>query len=312
MVTKERSEGADTEDIIRLYLSDIGKHPLLTREDEAFLGELIEQGQAAAAELAKAPQGQPSRCAELMETVRAGEEAASRFVKSNLRLVVSIAKRYQSSGLPLLDLIQEGNLGLIHAVEKFDRSKGFKFSTYATWWIRQSIVRGIASTGRSIRLPVHAGEQVARLRKMSAAFEADHGRPPDLAELAGELGLPAAKVEELVQCMPEPLSLSERLGEDGDTELGDLVEDRNGTAPDEAVFASMLPVQVVQLLAPLSEREKEILCLRYGLDRGEPRTLAEVAERFGVSRERIRYIEAKAIAKLRDAAAPDVREFLSA
>ena len=312
MSTKERSEGPDTEDIVRLYLSDIGKHPLLTREDEAHLGELIEAGKAAAAQLADQPAPSRRRAAELGAKVRAGEEAAARFVKSNLRLVVSIAKRYQSSGLPLLDLIQEGNLGLMHAVAKFDRSKGFKFSTYATWWIRQSIVRGIASTGRSIRLPVHAGEQVARLRKMSAAFESEHGRAPDLAELAGELGLPVPKVEELVLCMPEPLSLSERLGEEGETELGDLVEDRSGTAPDEAVFASMLPVQVVQLLAPLSEREQQILCLRYGLDRGEPRTLAEVAERFGVSRERIRYIEAKAINKLRDAAAPDVREFLSA
>jgi RNA polymerase sigma factor (sigma-70 family) len=310
LFTKERTEVSDTEDIVRLYLSDIGKHPLLTREDEARLGEMIEAGKAAAAELANG--SPPGRRGDLAARVEAGEEAATRFVKSNLRLVVSIAKRYQSSGLPLLDLIQEGNLGLMHAVGKFDRSKGFKFSTYATWWIRQSIVRGIASTGRSIRLPVHAGEQVARLRKMSAAFEADHGRSPDLAELSKELGLPPAKVEELLQCMPEPLSLSERLGEEGDTELGDLVEDRSTAAPDEAVFASMLPDAVVQLLAPLSEREQEILCLRYGLDRGEPRTLAEVAERFGVSRERIRYIEAKAISKLRDAASPDVREFLSA
>ncbi len=312
MPVKERSEVSDTEDLVRLYLSEIGRHPLLTREDEARLGELIDIGKEAAAELAEEPCPDPDRRAELEASVQAGREAATRFVKSNLRLVVSIAKRYQASGLGLLDLIQEGNLGLIHAVGKFDRTKGFKFSTYATWWIRQSIARGIAGTARSIRLPVHAGEQLARLRKTSAAFEADHGRSPDVKELAAALNLAPSKVEELLLCMPEPMSLSERLGEDGDTELGELVEDNTAVAPEDAVFASMLPDAVVQLLNPLSDREKEILCLRYGLDRGEPRTLAEVAERFGVSRERIRYIEAKAIAKLRDAANPDVREFLSA
>ena len=311
MAVKERSEASDSEDLIRLYLSEIGRYPLLTREDEARLGEIIDAGKQAAAELGES-HVEPTRRAELEEKVKAGREAAARFVKSNLRLVVSIAKKYQASGLGLLDLIQEGNLGLIHAVGKFDRTKGFKFSTYATWWIRQSIARGIAGTARSIRLPVHAGEQLARLRKTSAAFEADHGRSPDIAELADALGVAPTKVEELLLCMPEPLSLSERFGEDGETELGELVEDTQATAPDESVFAAMLPDAVVQLLEPLNEREKEILCLRYGLDRGEPRTLAEVAERFGVSRERIRYIEAKAIAKLRDAANPDVREFLSA
>jgi RNA polymerase primary sigma factor len=310
VAVKERSEASDSEDLIRLYLSEIGRYPLLTREDEARLGEIIDAGKQAAAELSSCPE--PTRRAELEEKVKAGREAAARFVRSNLRLVVSIAKKYQASGLGLLDLIQEGNLGLIHAVGKFDRTKGFKFSTYATWWIRQSIARGIAGTARSIRLPVHAGEQLARLRKTSAAFEADHGRSPDIAELAEALGLPPTKVEELLLCMPEPISLSERFGEEGDTELGDLVEDANTPSPDDVVFASMLPDAVVQLLAPLNDREKEILCLRYGLDRGEPRTLAEVAERFGVSRERIRYIEAKAITKLRDAANPDVREFLSA
>jgi len=314
-VGKEPGQGGEDEDLVQFYLNDIGKHPLLTQADEYELGGRIEAGQAAAAALAKgAATGglSPLRRHKLETAVREGEEAATRFVQSNLRLVVSIAKKYQSSGLPLLDLIQEGNFGLIHAVEKFDRQKGFKFSTYATWWIRQAIGRGIANTGRMIRLPVHAGEQLLRLRRASAAFELGHGRSATPAELSEVASMPLAKVDELLVFMVDPLSLSEPLSDEGDMELGDLVEDAGATSPDQAVFNSMLPEAVVKLLAPLDPRERDVLCLRYGLDRGEPRTLDEVGALFQLTGERIRNIEAKAMSKLRQACTPGGRDLLSA
>ena len=309
---KQQAERGGDEDFVRLYLNDIGKHALLTQADEVELGETIMKGRAAATEIAERPDLTSARRAELEAQVRAGEQAAAHFVKSNLRLVVSIAKRYRASGLPLLDLIQEGNLGLIHAVEKFDARRGFKFSTYATWWVRQAITRGIANTGRTIRLPVHAVEQLMGMRRAYADFETRNGRPPEPPELAEAATLPLGKVEELLPHMVDPMSLSSPRGSEGDTELGELLEDGEGAPPDQVVFASMLPAQVAEMLARLDGREQEILCLRYGLDRGEPRTLAEVAERFGVSRERIRHIEAKAIAKLRDASSPSLRDLISA
>jgi RNA polymerase sigma factor (sigma-70 family) len=297
-VAKDRVE-RDEEDLVRLYLSDIGQYPLLTKEDEVRLARAIEDGAAAGRELDGASGLSVARRRELRSLVRAGQAAERTFVQSNLRLVVSIAKKYQASGLPLLDLVQEGNLGLMHAVEKFDWRKGFKFSTYATWWIRQAITRGIANTGRTIRLPVHAGDTLSRLQKARGRLELSLGRPPTVAELAAEIELPEDKVIEALLVAAEPLSLSEPLREEGDAELGDLVEDRSAVSPFDAAAVAMLPDEVDRLLEPLDQREREILMLRYGLDRGEPRTLEEVGDHFHLTRERIRQIEARAMSKLR-------------
>ncbi|HEX2700580.1 MAG TPA: sigma-70 family RNA polymerase sigma factor [Acidimicrobiales bacterium] len=311
-MVSERSARSGEEDGVRLYLNDIARHPLLTRADEAHLAGLIKLGREAAAELESGSEAAEQNRVELLGVVKAGEDAASKFVKSNLRLVVSIAKGYRASGLPLLDLIQEGNMGLIRAVERFDASRGFKFSTYATWWVRQAITRGIANTSRTIRLPVHAVDQLLRLRKAVAAYEMTHGRPPAPCELIDALTMPLSKIEELLPYLVDPVSLSEPRGDTGDTELGELVVDAAALPPDQSVLAAMLPAQVAALLDRLDAREREILTLRYGLDRGEPRTLAEVAAKFGVSRERIRHIESKAIAKLRDFTAGSLQDLISA
>jgi RNA polymerase sigma factor (sigma-70 family) len=298
-LAKERLE-RDEEDLVRLYLTDIGQYPLLTKDDEVSLSQVIEAGREAQEILASPPKGlTPAKRRELRRATLRGEQAVQTFVQSNLRLVVSIAKKYQASGLPLLDLIQEGNLGLMHAVEKFDWRKGFKFSTYATWWIRQAITRGIANTGRTIRLPVHAGDTLARVQKAQARLELKFGRPATLAELGEEVELPEDKLVEALRFRAEPLSLSEPLREDGDAELGDVVEDRSVESPFEMAAVGLLPEEIGRLLAPLDEREREILRLRFGLDRGEPRTLEEVGEHFNLTRERIRQIEARAMSKLR-------------
>ena len=289
----------DDEDLVRLYLTDIGQYVLLTKDDEVRLAKEIEEGKAAEKQLEKSTRMSAPRKRELRKIQRLGTRAERQFVQSNLRLVVSIAKKYQASGLPLLDLIQEGNLGLMHAVEKFDWRKGFKFSTYATWWIRQAITRGIANTGRTIRLPVHAGDTLARLQKARSRLELKFGRPATLAELSVEVDMPEDKVTEALRFANEPLSLSEPLREDGDAELGDVVEDRSVESPFEVAATAMLPDEIHRLLAPLDPREREILALRFGLDRGEPRTLEEVGEAFNLTRERIRQIEARAMSKLR-------------
>ncbi|MEI6198445.1 MAG: sigma-70 family RNA polymerase sigma factor [Actinomycetota bacterium] len=290
----------DEEDLVRLYLTDIGQYTLLTKDDEVRLAKAIEAGKEATAEMAKIKTPTATKRRELRKAIREGEVAERAFVQSNLRLVVSIAKKYQASGLPLLDLIQEGNLGLMHAVEKFDWRKGFKFSTYATWWIRQAITRGIANTGRTIRLPVHAGDTLARLQKARSRLELKFGRTATLAELAKEVEMPEDKVTEALRFAAEPLSLSEPLREDGDAELGDVVEDRSAESPFETAATALLPEEIQRLLAPLDEREREILRLRFGLGgSGEARTLEEVGEHFNLTRERIRQIEARAMSKLR-------------
>ena len=224
-VNTKRTDADTEEDLVRLYLDDIGKHDLLTKDDEARLAQAIEAGAAARAELAGGGKHTAARKRALGRRVRAGEDASRQFVNANLRLVVSIAKKYQASGLPLLDLIQEGNLGLIHAVEKFDWRKGFKFSTYATWWIRQAIQRGIANSARTIRLPVHAGDQLMRIKKGRDRLEGELGRAPTLAELADEAEMTEAQVAEILRAGSDVRSLSEHLGDDSDTELGDMLAD---------------------------------------------------------------------------------------
>jgi RNA polymerase sigma factor (sigma-70 family) len=297
-VAKGRVEG-EYEDLVRLYLTDIGQYTLLTKDDEVRLAKAIEAGTEAIEALdAGCKDVTAARERQLRRTARRGHEAERQFVQSNLRLVVSIAKKYQAS-LPLLDLIQEGNLGLMHAVEKFDWRKGFKFSTYATWWIRQAISRGIANTGRTIRLPVNASDTLARLQKAQSRLEFKYRRPATVAELAGEVEMPPDKVTQALRFAAEPLSLSEPLGEDGDAELGDVVEDRSAENPFEVAAAALLPAALARLLAPLDQREREILTLRFGLHRGEPWTLRAVGEHFNLTSERIRQIEARAMSKLR-------------
>ena len=269
----------DDADLVKLYLRDIGRYPLLTKADEARLAQAIEAGCEAAAVLADpGTKLTPAKKRDLGRLERAADAARESFVSSNLRLVVSIAKKYQASGLPLLDLVQEGNLGLIHAVEKFDWRKGFKFSTYATWWIRQAITRGIANTGRTIRLPVHAGDTLSAVQKAQSHLESKFGRRATMDELAAETRLSYEVLTDVLRWRSEPLSLSEPLREDGDADLGDVVADSGAVSPFDQAAEAMLVGEISRLLAPLDEREATILRLRFGLDRGEPRTLEEVGE----------------------------------
>ena len=293
---KDGTEG----DLVRIYLTEIGRYPLLDKSDETRLAQAIEAGREAASVGRSSPPLSRTERNQLRRLVAEGNQAHRIFVQSNLRLVVSIAKRYQGSGLPLLDLVQEGNLGLIHAVDKFDWRKGFKFSTYATWWIKQAISRGIANAARTIRLPVHAGDKLAKISQARSALEVRLQRSPTLDEIATELVMSRDELVEAMQWRSEPLSLSEPLHEDSDTSLGDIVlEDAAAQSPYEQAAASMLPDEVRRLLAPLDRREASIVSLRFGLDRGEPRTLEEVGAHFRLTRERIRQIEAKALSKLR-------------
>ena len=310
MPTAHRSE-REEEDLVHLYLVDIGRHELLTKDDEARLGETIRLGASAREELETGKGLSPSRKRELRRQISAADTATDTFVKANLRLVVSIAKKYQSSGLPLLDLIQEGNLGLMHAVEKFDHRKGFKFSTYATWWIRQAITRGIANTGRTIRLPVHAGDLATRVRKVAAELELQLHRHPRIDELAEACEMDVAQLTEILRYGSEPVSLDETVGEDSDTEFGELVADQSAANPLEEAITAALPREIEKMLRPLDDRERQILRLRFGLDRGEPRTLEEVGEHFDLTRERIRQIESRAMSKLRHpSAAVDASELV--
>jgi RNA polymerase primary sigma factor len=292
-------------DLVRMYLREIGQYPLLTDKQEVELAQAIEGGERAKVRLAKEASKMSARSVERMEVdLDGGRMARRRFIQSNLRLVVSIARRYQGMGLPLLDLIQEGNLGLMRAVEKFDWRKGFKFSTYATWWIRQAITRAIADTARTIRIPVHMVEAVQKVRKIQEELLDKLGREPLIEEIAKEAGFPPEKVQEIFRIMPEPVSLETPVGEDEETELLHFIEDATAEAPADSALASMLQEDLRSVLDTLSERERRVLELRFGLADGRPRTLEEIGKEFNLTRERIRQIEAKALAKLRHPSAP--------
>ncbi len=304
MVGRTRPTSDSALDLTRRYLAELGSYPLLTASDEAELAQCIAKGRIAQQRVARAEATngtRPSRPerAELDTAIRAADDARRRFIQSNLRLVVSIAKRYQSPGMSLLDLIQEGNLGLMRAVEKFDHRKGFKFSTYATWWIRQSIGRGIADKGRTIRLPSHLMDLLSTLTRTSAVMLKSLGREPTARELADETGLAIEKVETALQAAPDLVSLSVAIGEDGDHELGDLVADTNAETPFDLAAAAIERRDLLTLLSSLDNRERKVLEMRFGLGDDEPLTLDEVGRQFGLTRERIRQIEAKALTKLR-------------
>ena len=299
--TSTGREGGPDADLLRMYLNEIGQHELLTREDEQRAGRVIDAGRRASARLAADDAGElpDATRADLEAEVAAGEQASKAFVEANLRLVVSIAKRYQSSGVPLLDLVQEGNMGLIHALEKFDFSRGFKFSTYATWWIRQAITRAIANTSRTIRLPVHAGETVSRVQRAKAQLESELGRAPRIEELAEECDLNCDRVTEALQLAPHPASIFEPLGADGEMTLADVVQDSDAVPAIDQIIAASLPAHVARLLNTLGEDERKVVSLRYGFDRGQPRTLVEVGRLCGLSAEGVRQVERRALARLR-------------
>jgi RNA polymerase primary sigma factor len=285
---------------IRRYLDEIGAYPLLTAQQEVDLARAIETGKKAA-EALDSLAGDTRSQAEAL--IRQGELARQQFISANLRLVVSIAKRYTNSGLALLDLIQEGNLGLIKAIEKFEYRKGFKFSTYATWWIRQSITRAIADKGRTIRVPVHMMDTIAQVRHAESQLTKRNGQAPSPDEIADHSGLEVQKVIEAMQVAPEPVSIFEPVGDEEAT-LGDFIEDADAPAPFDLVALEMRRHDLVEILNRLDERERIILTMRYGLEDGVPRTLDEVGRRFDLTRERIRQIESRALAKLRHPANP--------
>lgn len=268
-------EGVSIEDPVRMYLKEIGKVPLLSAEEEIALAQLMENG---------GPEG---------------ENAKKKLAEANLRLVVSIAKRYVGRGMLFLDLIQEGNLGLIKAVEKFDYRKGYKFSTYATWWIRQAITRAIADQARTIRIPVHMVETINKLVRVQRQLLQELGREPSPEEIAKEMNMPVERVREILKISQEPVSLETPIGEEEDSHLGDFIQDENVPVPADAAAFTLLKEQLVEVLDTLTDREQKVLRLRFGLDDGRARTLEEVGKEFSVTRERIRQIEAKALRKLR-------------
>ena len=292
-----------TGDPVRMYLKEIGKVDLLTASEEVHLAMKIEAGTAASQKLEDFEDGliELNRAEQrrLMRIESVGLDAKQQLISANLRLVVSIAKRYVGRGMRFLDLIQEGNLGLIRAVEKFDYTKGFKFSTYATWWIRQAITRAIADQARTIRIPVHMVETINKLIRVQRQLLQDLGRDPTPEEIGAEMGMSPDRVREIQKISQEPVSLETPIGEEEDSQLGDFIEDSSAVAPPDAASDSMLREQLEQVLDGLADRERKVIKFRFGLEDGHPRTLEEVGKEFGVTRERIRQIESKTLAKLR-------------
>lgn len=303
-------EGVSVEDPVRMYLKEIGKVPLLSADEEIELAQNMEDG-AVATEKINVLKGRLDGASEeekaeikeeiktLQRDVDKGADAKKRLAEANLRLVVSIAKRYVGRGMLFLDLIQEGNLGLIKAVEKFDYKKGYKFSTYATWWIRQAITRAIADQARTIRIPVHMVETINKLVRVSRQLLQELGREPSPEEIAKEMNMPVERVREILKISQEPVSLETPIGEEEDSHLGDFIKDDNVPVPADAAAFTLLKEQLEEVLGTLTEREQKVLTLRFGLEDGRARTLEEVGKEFNVTRERIRQIEAKALRKLR-------------
>ncbi len=303
-------EGVSVEDPVRMYLKEIGKVPLLSADEEIELAQNMEDG-AVAIEKINVLKGRLDGASEeekaeikeeiktLQRDVDKGADAKKRLAEANLRLVVSIAKRYVGRGMLFLDLIQEGNLGLIKAVEKFDYKKGYKFSTYATWWIRQAITRAIADQARTIRIPVHMVETINKLIRVSRQLLQELGREPSPEEIAKEMSMPVDRVREILKISQEPVSLETPIGEEEDSHLGDFIKDDNVPVPADAAAFTLLKEQLEEVLGTLTEREQKVLTLRFGLEDGRARTLEEVGKEFNVTRERIRQIEAKALRKLR-------------
>jgi RNA polymerase primary sigma factor len=307
--------GGSAADPVHTYLKEIGKVPLLNAELEVELAKRIEAGAFASQELAvfeasgTHPKGEERT--RLQRQVRRGQQAKEALIEANLRLVVSIAKRYRNRGLAFLDLIQEGNLGLMRAVEKFDYTKGFKFSTYATWWIRQAITRALADQGRTIRIPVHMVETINKVVRVQRQLLQEFGREPTVEEIASRVEFPIERVREIQRINQDTVSLEQPMGDEEDFSLSDLIEDQGAEVPDDAATRSMLHEAVRDALATLPRREREVMELRFGLEDGRVRTLEEVGKAFGVTRERIRQIEAKTLAKLRHPnAARPLRDFL--
>ena len=293
-------EGTNIEDPVRMYLKEIGKVPLLNAEEEIELAQKMEAGDMAKNQLEEGGDDLDEETKkQLQDLVNQGDYAKKKLAEANLRLVVSIAKRYVGRGMLFLDLIQEGNLGLIKAVEKFDYRKGYKFSTYATWWIRQAITRAIADQARTIRIPVHMVETINKLIRVSRQLLQELGREPTPEEIAEEMDIPVERVREILKISQEPVSLETPIGEEEDSHLGDFIQDENVPVPADAAAFTLLKEQLVEVLSTLTEREQKVLRLRFGLDDGRARTLEEVGKVFNVTRERIRQIEAKALRKLR-------------
>ncbi|MPZ64961.1 MAG: sigma-70 family RNA polymerase sigma factor [Pseudonocardiaceae bacterium] len=286
-------------DLVRVYLNGIGRTALLDAQQEVALAKRVETGVFAKHVLDSDDSISPSRRTDLRQLVRDGQSAKNHLLEANLRLVVSLAKRYTGRGMPLLDLIQEGNLGLIRAVEKFDYAKGFKFSTYATWWIRQAITRGMADQGRTIRLPVHLVEQVNKLARLKRDLHQRLGREATDEELAEGSGIPVEKVADLLRHSRDPVSLDMPVGAEEEAPLGDFIEDAEAADAENAVISGFLQDDLRRVLDTLEGREQNVIRMRYGLDDGQPRTLDQIGRRFGLSRERVRQIEREVMAKLR-------------